>query len=237
VLAVVSPGAYWSATVLAAAGCALMCVAGRRRPGRWRVLAAVALGCLLAIDAITYMVGQVVSGSWSASTSLPLPLCDAALLVAAAACWWRLPLLVELTYFWGLAGTLQGVLTPDLNTRFPHLVFLEYVIGHLGIVVAALFLVVGFGIEPRPGVVGRVFIVTALYTAFVGAVDWATGANYMFLRSPPSEWTMLRLLGPWPWYVLSAAGLALVLLTVLDIPFWARRHHHAAGMGQPVSRG
>jgi len=57
----------------------------------------------------------------------------------------------------------------------------------------------------------------------VGIVDALTGANYMFLRSPPAEWTLLRVLGPWPWYVVSAAGVALVLLTVLDAPFWSRR--------------
>jgi hypothetical integral membrane protein (TIGR02206 family) len=182
------------------------------------------IGCALVADALVYSLGLVVAGSWSASTSLPLPLCDVGVLMAAVACWWQAPLLVELTYFWGLAGTLQGVLTPDLGAGFPHLVFFEYVVGHLGIVVAALFLVVGLRLAPRPGAVGRVFAVTALYTAFVGVVDWVSGANYMFLRSPPREWTLLRLLGPWPWYLFSAAGAALVLLFILDLPFRTDRH-------------
>lgn len=35
---------------------------------------------------------------------------------AAIACWWPQWLLdVELTYFWGLAGTLMAVVTPDLS--------------------------------------------------------------------------------------------------------------------------
>ena len=135
------------------------------------------------------------------------------------------PLLVELTYFIGLAGTLQAVLTPDLDAAFPHLVFFEYVVGHVGIVLVALFLVVGMRLQPRPGAVLRVFAITAAYTAFVGLIDGVTGANYMFLR-PPGEWTLLRLLGPWPWYVVSAAGVALVLLGVLDLPF--RRGRAAA---------
>jgi hypothetical integral membrane protein (TIGR02206 family) len=97
-------------------------------------------------------------------------------------------------------------------------------VGHLGIVLAAVFLVVGLRLAPRPGAVVRVFAVTAVYTAVVGLVDRLTGANYMFLRRPPGEWTVLRLLGPWPWYVLSAAGVALALLVRLDLPFWASRH-------------
>jgi hypothetical integral membrane protein (TIGR02206 family) len=160
-------------------------------------------------------------------------------LVAAAACLLRTPLLVELTYFWGLAGTLQGVLTPDLSVGFPHLVFWQYVVGHLGIVFAALFLVVGLGIAPRRYAVPRVLAITLGYTALVGLVDAITGANYMFLRRPPGEWTLLRLLGPWPWYLASATGVAIVLFLALDAPFWASRRRqavHLALQTRPVQQ-
>lgn len=222
-LAVVSPHAYWAAVAVAAGACAVLCTEARRRPGPWTRTASRVLGVVLLADAVTYTTGRSLSG-WSASTSLPLALCDVAALVAAAACWWPRPVLVELTYFWGLAGTLQAVATPDVTTPFPHLAFIEYVVGHVAIVVAALFLVVGLRHTPRPGSVPRVFAITALYTAFVGIVDAASGADYMFLRQPPSEWTLLKVLGPWPWYIVSAAGVAIVVLLLLDSPFWAARH-------------
>ncbi len=133
---------------LAAVGCAGLCVAARRRPGPWRPVVARLIGLALLADAVSYSVGLAVQGTWSPKTSLPLALCDAGVLVAAAACWWRTPVLVELTYFWGLAGTLQAVVTPDLNVGFPHLVFFQYVVGHLGIVAAALFLVAGCAWPP-----------------------------------------------------------------------------------------
>jgi hypothetical integral membrane protein (TIGR02206 family) len=145
--------------------------------------------------------------------------------------------LVELTYFWGLAGTLQGVLTPDLSVGFPHLVFWQYVVGHLGIVFAALFLVVGLGIAPRRYAVPRVLAITIGYTALVGLVDAMSGANYMFLRRPPGEWTLLRLLGPWPWYLASATGVAIVLLLALDAPFWASRRRQAAHLALQTRPG
>jgi hypothetical integral membrane protein (TIGR02206 family) len=214
---------YWTFVAVGALGCAVLCMAARRRPGPWRVVVVRVLGLALAADAVSYSVGLAVGGTWSAKTSLPLALCDVGVVVAAGACWWQRQVLVELTYFWGLAGTVQAVITPDLNVGFPHLVFFQYVIGHLGIVAAALFLVVGMGIAPRPGSVARVGVITALYTAFVGLVDAVTGANYMFLRAPPGEWTLLRVLGPWPWYVVSAAGVAVALFLLLDSPFWAAR--------------
>ncbi len=234
-LATVSPLAYWSTVAVAGGGCAVLCAVGRRRPGPWRIVTARVISLLLLADAVSYSVGLAVQGTWSPKTSLPLALCDVGVLVASAACWWRVTLLVELTYFWGLAGTLQAVITPDLNVGFPHLVFFEYLVGHVGIVVGALFLVVGMGIAPRRRAVVRVFTITLGYTALVGIVDALTGANYMFLRSPPGEWTLLRVLGPWPWYVLSAAGVALVLLTLLDAPFWRRRRRATRNPSEPAT--
>jgi hypothetical integral membrane protein (TIGR02206 family) len=198
----------------------VLCVAARRRPGRWRVVAARALGLLLAADAVVFATVPLTNGTWTARDSLPLALCDVALVVAAAACWWPTqPLLVELTWFWGLAGTLQAVATPDLSVGFPHLEFFEYVVGHLGIVISALYLVVGMGYRPRAGSVPRVFAITVVYTGFVGLIDWLIGADYMFLASRPVHWSLLSVLGPWPWYIVSAAAVALVLLFVLDAPF------------------
>ena len=139
---------------------------------------------------------------------------------AAVACWfpsWCLG--VELTYFWGLAGTLQAVLTPDLHVGFPSLEFVQFVVGHLGIVLAALYLVVGLRIVPRPGAAVRVFTITVAYAALIGAFNWLTGSNYMYLAAPPENPSLLSLLGPWPWYLLSATGVAIVLFAVLDAPF------------------
>ncbi len=225
-LGVVTPVPYLVAVLLAIVVGAALCLGARRRPGQWSIVAARVLSLVLLADGVSFVVAKVLAGTFSAKTDLPLALCDAALVVAAAACWWRTPLLVELTYFWGLAGTLQAVITPDLNAGFPHLVFFQYLAGHLGIVFAALYLVVGLHVVPRPGSVVWTFAITLAYTAVVGLVDALSGANYMFLRRPPGNWTLLRVLGPWPWYIASAAGVALVLLMILDVPFFLARRSH-----------
>lgn len=221
-------GAYVT-TLLVTAGASLaLCVGARRRPGRWvvgadRILAV----ALLAVSAEwVWTTGR--SGDWTAARSLPLALCDVATLVAAAGLWWRRPLLVELTWFWGLAGSLQSLLTPDVRVGFPSATFVEYVVAHAGIVTAALSLVVGQRITPRRGAAPRVLLITAAYTAVVGAVDAWTGGDYMYLRSPPGSWTLLRVLGPWPWYVFSAAGVAVVLVVALAAPFRLSRAGRAA---------
>ncbi len=224
-----SPVAYWVAVTLGVAAGAALCLAARRRPGRWVGYAGRAISLVLFADALVFVTAPWVNGHWSVQSSLPLALCDVALVVAAVACWRpQLQLAVELTYFWGLAGTLQAVATPDLSVGFPHLEFFEYVVGHVGIVLAAVFLVLGVRRRPRRGSVPRVFAITVGYTIFVGGFDWLTGSNYMFLAAVPPHASLLSVLGPWPWYVVSAAALAIVLLLILDAPF---RH----GSSRPAS--
>jgi hypothetical integral membrane protein (TIGR02206 family) len=199
----------------------LLVVAARRWPATWlRVLAVV-----LVVDEVSWWV-FVAAGGVPGSVlaySLPLQLCDVAVFVAAAALWTRRQLLVEVTYFWGLAGTAQALLTPDLPEHFPSFPYFQYYIAHGGVVCAALVLVVGMRRHPRPWAAVWVMALTIAYAALVGALDAMTGANYMYLREKPSAPTLLDLLGPWPLYILAATGLAVILFAILDAPFRLRR--------------
>jgi hypothetical integral membrane protein (TIGR02206 family) len=215
--------AYITTLLLTAFLAAGLCSAARRRPGRWQLIANWILGLVLVATSVAWFVTTVTQSRFSVATSLPFALCDLAALVAAAALFTRQRLLVEVTYFWGLAGTVQALITPDLSEHYPSAVFFEYVVGHAAIVCAALFLVAGQRLAPRRRAVPRIFAVTLAYSAFVGAIDAITGGNYMYLRKPPGEWTLLRVLGPWPWYIAAAAGVALVLFTMLDLPWWPSR--------------
>ncbi|TMB93335.1 MAG: TIGR02206 family membrane protein, partial [Chloroflexi bacterium] len=124
--------------------------------------------------------------------ALPLQLCDAAIFICAFALWTRKQLLIEVAYFWGLAGTIQGLITPDLPAHFPSFLFIQYNIAHGGVVAAALFLVVGLNHWPRPRAVVYVFGVTVAYAAFVGFLDAVTGADYLWADGPgisaPRAW-------------------------------------------------
>jgi hypothetical integral membrane protein (TIGR02206 family) len=211
--------AYIVTLVTMAVVSASLCVGARRSPGQWVVWVNKVLAGILVAVTLAWIGTTTTAPHWSSTTSLPLALCDLVAVVAAAGLWWRQPTLVELTYFWGLAAALQALLTPDVQATFPSLEFLEYVVGHVGIVVAALFLVVGQRLYPRRYAAARVLAITVAYTGFVGLIDAFTGADYMYLRQPPSSVTLLRFLGPWPWYLGSMLGVAIVLLLLLDLPF------------------
>jgi hypothetical integral membrane protein (TIGR02206 family) len=206
------------AVAVIAVSTVVLVVLARKRPGWW--LRGLAL--VLVADEVSWWVFLAAGGGQPGQRAQPLPLqlCDMAILVAAAALWTRSRLLVEITYFWGLAGTLQALLTPDLGTQhFPGYPYFQYYIAHGGVVAVALVLVIGMRLYPRPSAVVRVALLTIAYAALVGVVDVVTGADYMYLRSKPPSPTLLDVLGPWPVYVLAAAAVALLLLAVLDAPF------------------
>jgi hypothetical integral membrane protein (TIGR02206 family) len=205
-----------------------MVTAGRVRPGTWTLTACRALALIILANELGWWVWLGFQHTWSSAYALPLQLCDVVAFVAAAALWFRRPLLVELTYFWGLAGTANGLISPDLPDHFPSYLFLQYFVAHGAIVAAALLLVVGLRITPRKGAVGRVVALTLVLVAVDAAANAVTGGNYMYLRHTPDVPNLLDLMGPWPVYVVAAAGLALGLFVVLDLPFWRRRRAPAA---------
>ena len=173
--------------------------------------------------------------TWSSAASLPVQLCDVGGFAAAAALFWRRILMVEVAYFWGFGGTLQALLTPDLKDHFPSFPYLQFYLTHGLVILAALFLVIGLGLQPRSGAVRRIFLLTFAFAVLVGVIDLATGGNYMYLRQVPRSGTLLSVMGPWPWYIVTGAVLTLVVLLILEAPFRrtlpTRLWRHDAGRG------
>ncbi len=230
-----NPAEHILTLVVIAALIAGLVVSARRHPGAWTVPAGRLLAIVILANEAGWWVWLGFQHTWSFSYALPLHLCDVAAFVSAAALWTRRPLLVELTYFWGLAGTSNSLVTPDLADHFPGYLFFQYYIAHGTIVAAALFLVLGLQITPRHGAVARVIALTLGLAAVDSVANLLTGGNYMFLRHAPGVHSLLDLMGPWPWYVIAAAALAVVLFAALDLPYSIGRHMTTAGAGGAAS--
>jgi hypothetical integral membrane protein (TIGR02206 family) len=203
---------------LVAASTAILCAAARLRPGAWVTAAARILALLLISSEVAWWAYAAVH-RLPLSVALPLHLCDIAPLVAAVALWTRWAPAAEIAYFWGLAGATMALLTPDLAFAPGSFLFTQYVLEHGLTVMAALLLPIGLGLGPRPGALVRGALATAALAVVAGTADALTGGNYMYLRHAPESPTLLSLLGPWPWYILGAAVIALALLALLELPF------------------
>ena len=163
--------------------------------------------------------------------NLPLQLCDATVWGAVVSCLTLAPVVVEFTYFAGLAGTGMALLTPDLWSPWPSYPAVYFFIAHGGIVVAVTLLVFG-GVAPlRPGALWRAFGALLSYAAAAGAFNATFGTNYMYLRRKPANASLLDALGPWPWYLVASAALSLGLFWLL----WMPARCSAAPRGPPAS--
>lgn len=145
--------------------------------------------------------------------ALPLELCDLAAFATIVALWTRHQAAFEFSWFWGLSGTLQALLTPTLAEGFPSADYFRFVLLH-GVVIVGALALVGRGMRLRAGAGPRVYLITAIYATVLMGFDFAIGANYMFLRAKPKG-SVLELFGPWPWYVFAGAGIAAAIFWVL----------------------
>lgn len=216
------------ATALAATLLALLV---RRRPCAAAPVRA-ALVALLVGGVAAYLTAEGLVARLTWWDFAPLELCDFAIFVAAFALITRHRLAAELVWCWALSGTVLAMVLPDVSTAFPDWRWIAYYGMHGTVVVSAVVLVVGLGLHPRPGAPWRVFGWTAAYAALVLAVDVATGANFLYLRHKPAQPTLLDLFGPWPWYVVVAALVGLVLFHLLVLPFRIREDRVARGDGR-----
>lgn len=154
------------------------------------------------------------------SSSLPLHLCDISTFLCAIMLINKSYLLYEITYFWGIAGALQAIITPDLGRyAFPHFIFFTFFIAHGLIIIICLFLTFVDGYRPK---ISSVFISIAalnIYAFFIAIFNFLFKTNFLFLCKKPDGASLMDYLGPWPWYLLSLELLGTILFLICYFPF------------------
>jgi hypothetical integral membrane protein (TIGR02206 family) len=191
-----------------------------RRPGFDRGVR-ISFAALLTGVWIGWYVLFIARGWLSLGNALPMNLCDWATIAVLAACVTRNRKAYELAYFWSLAGTLQGLVTPDVNFAFPEPQFVVFMLGHAAIIAAVLYLTFGSGLRPVPASIPRTAAWTLIYAAAASFTDWTLGVNYGFFRAKPGHATLFDFLSPWPAYIPQMIALALIAILVLYAPWFA----------------
>ncbi|MFT5906052.1 MAG: putative integral membrane protein (TIGR02206 family) [Cryomorphaceae bacterium] len=147
--------------------------------------------------------------------ALPLYLCDVVSIVAALALITKNYKLAEVAYLWGLAGTVQGLLTPTLAYDWDTLDYYNFFLQHSGVPIAAVTLVWGMGIVPRKGAFKRILIWSWAYMAVVIGINLLIKQNYGFLSGKPDFPTMFDYMGPYPYYLITLQALAFTFYYIL----------------------
>ncbi len=152
-------------------------------------------------------------------TALPLYLCDVVSLVLAYALIKERQRFAEMGYLWGMAGTVQGLITPTLYFSWDTPEYYAFFVQHGGVPVAALALAFGTPLRPQKGAFKRAVLWSWAYMLAVYAMNCLLGANYGFLNAKPAVGTLFDYMGPYPWYLITLQLVAFTLYFLLLLPF------------------
>ena len=129
----------------------------------------------------------------------------------------------DIIYFWGLSGMLQGMFTPDITNAFPHFHFIRFWVGHNGLILAILYATIVYNMRPSREGIKRAFYALNLFLLITIPINLFLGSNYFWICGKPETISLLDVMGPWPWYILTGELIALFHFCIAYAPFWYLR--------------
>ncbi|MGI6778001.1 MAG: TIGR02206 family membrane protein [Acetivibrionales bacterium] len=169
---------------------------------------------------ISFFIWSFFSGYWSVKYTLPLHICDVSVVLSVIMLVLKNYAVYEITYFWGLAGSTQAILTPDIAPyNFPHYIFFSFFILHGVVITSVLYMTIVEGYRPRFASAIKALIYTHIYACIIAVVNVLLDSNYLFLCRKPYNPSIIDYLGPWPWYLLSLDFIAVILFLLYYLPF------------------
>lgn len=162
----------------------------------------------------------LILGRFDPTEDLPFQLCNIAPLILWFAYYLRSRALWGIIFMWIMAGTIQSNFTPTLLHSFPHFEWFRYWIVHVLVVIAAIygFVVLDYRLKWKDIFVSLFWL--NIFALIIYPVNLALDANYLFLVEKPAGKTMFDLLGKWPYYIFQLEFVAILLFSILYLPFY-----------------
>ncbi|WP_411768423.1 TIGR02206 family membrane protein [Winogradskyella sp. A3E31] len=160
------------------------------------------IGCLVSLMVISYHIWKILSGNYNFSTDLPLFLCSFLALIIPVFSFYRKFWMYEVLLFIIIAGTTQGVITPDIPEGFPSFDYFRYWTVHLGLLLVIFYATFVFRMRPTFKSVFKAFLALQIYAIVVLLLNWLLNANYSYLSKKPESASALDFFHDWPYYIL-----------------------------------
>lgn len=173
----------------------------------------------LVIMELFYHFWMITKNRWHLYDSLPLELCSLSLIASVVLLWTGNRHVFDFVFYAGIGGAVQAIATPVLDMGFPHFRYFHFFYTHLGIILTALYFVWVKGYRPTFRGVIKTLIVLNVLLPIIVLVNRLVNGNYMFLQSKPESGSLLDMLGPYPWYIVSLEAVAFSIFTLLWLLF------------------
>ena len=164
------------------------------------------------------------TGVFNYRVDLPLHLCNISPIFMFFAYFFRSRIAWSIFFLWIMAGTFQSLLTPTLTESFPHYEWWRYWIIHVWLVTGAFYgiFVLGYRIKFKDMFYSLFWLNVLAFAVYF--INVQIGANYMYMSGKPDGKTMYDLLGDWPLYILQLEFVALLLFSIIYLPFYLTRN-------------
>jgi hypothetical integral membrane protein (TIGR02206 family) len=161
----------------------------------------------------------LVTDTWTAQRALPLHLCSIMIWVSIYGLVTRQRFAMALMYFFGIAGAIQAIITPDAIYAFPHFRFMNTWFSHSLLVIAGLWVVFVEGYRPVLSDVWKCFLTIHIYAIPVYFVNMSLGSNYLYVGAKPETASIMDFFPEWPWYFFILQSLLLFIMLGMYLPF------------------
>ncbi|MFP7495780.1 TIGR02206 family membrane protein [Bacillus sp. FSL K6-1560] len=171
---------------------------------------------LLLGSQIGYQIWMVATDRWSVRTSLPLQLSDLSVYLSAIMLVTKSRKLFVFLFFVGIGSSIQALATPDLGMfSFPHIRYILFFISHGSVFLSCLLMAVIGTYRMGQRSLWVTVLLVNVYGVCIFLIDRWLGANYMYLTKKPGGSSLLDVLGPWPWYIVSAEAITIASFFIL----------------------
>ncbi len=170
------------------------------------------LGWFVCLSVVAFHVNLALSGNYDIKGDLPLYLCSFMAILIPVFTSTRKYWLFEIFVFWIIAGTTQGIITPDVGGSYPDLEYFRYWIVHLGLYIIIFYAIIVFKMRPKFASVFKAVVAIQFYIILMAFVNYFLDSNYSYLNHKPVSASILDYFGEWPTY--------LIIVELLVIPYF-----------------
>lgn len=178
-----------------------------------------AMGLTISLLLLSRHVWKAATGLWTVQGDVPLHLCNVMAWVTLYGLWTRHPRVLRLMYFFGVAGAVQALLTPNTEFGVVHTTFFESMGSHGTVVIAGVWAARVEGYRPAARDPWIALGLLNLYAAVVYPINLLLGSNYLYVIEKPPGPTILDVFPGWPWYIPLLEPVAIGLFLALRLPF------------------
>jgi len=168
---------------------------------------------------IEWQVWHIITDTWTAQEHLPLHMCSIMVWVSMYGLWSGKRWVFNLMYFFGIAGAIQAIITPDAHYAFPHFRFMNTLFSHSLLVISGFWVVFIEGFRPTSRDLKNAFIVVNVYSIPVYLVNLAVGSHYLYLGAKPETASLMDYFPEWPFYYPLLVGILGLIMLAMYLPF------------------